>query len=127
DVTKSDLRLDYDAERVRFATSYAYLAADPAEDRITDASELALATEYDFTPTLTGAADFRYDFTTDATTEAGLGLRYTNECVEVDLSVSRTFTSSTNVSASTDFELTVRLMGFGTGSRASAVRKASCG
>ncbi|MEM9855499.1 MAG: LPS-assembly protein LptD, partial [Pseudomonadota bacterium] len=126
-ITKSGVRVGYSNARFRVSSAYAYLNADPAEDRLVVASELALASEYDFSDTLTGAADFRYDFTTQATTEAGLGLRYTNECVEVALSVSRTFTASSNVSSSTDFGLSVRLRGFGAGNQAGRVRKASCG
>jgi LPS-assembly protein len=58
-------------------------------------------------------SDLRYDFVGDRTTEAGVGLRYQNECARVDLSVSRSFTSSTNVTPTTDFSLSVQLAGFG--------------
>ena len=42
-----------------------------------------------------------------------MGIGYRNECVNIDLSLSRRFTSSTNVEPSTDVGLTVSLNGFG--------------
>ncbi|MEL6915622.1 MAG: LPS assembly protein LptD [Pseudomonadota bacterium] len=114
-VKKTGLRVGYAGGRVRAASSFAYLSADSAEDRGSAASELALSGEYDVTPSFTALADFRYDFTTEATTEAGIGLRWINECVEIALSASRSFTASASVTPSTDFGLTVGLRGFGTG------------
>ncbi|MEL7299479.1 MAG: LPS assembly protein LptD [Pseudomonadota bacterium] len=114
-VQKTGLRVGYDGDSFRAATSYAYLGADADEDRNSAASELTLTTGYDLTPTLTALADFRYDFTTEATTEAGIGFRWINECVEIALSASRNFTSSDTVTPSTDFGFTVGLRGFGTG------------
>ena len=49
-------------------------------------------------------------------TEAALGLRYMNECIEVNMSLSRRFTSSTIVDPSTNFGFTVGLRGFSAGS-----------
>ncbi|MEO1705205.1 MAG: LPS assembly protein LptD [Pseudomonadota bacterium] len=113
-VTESALRMAYDGGRFRSSTAYAYLSSDPEEDRSSPASELALDAAYDINDVVTGLFDVRYDFNANTTTEAGLGLTYSNECVEVALSVSRNFTSSGNVTPSTDFGLTVGLKGFGT-------------
>ena len=57
----------------------------------------------------------RYDRSAGRTTKAGLGLTYRNECVTVDISVSRRFSSSEsiNVPTSTDFNVRVTLGGFG--------------
>ena len=49
----------------------------------------------------------------DRAQRADLGLTYRNECVSVDLSVSRRFTASDNLRADTDVGLSVRLGGFG--------------
>lgn len=125
-VSKSDLRVAYDAERFNIATSYAYLERDPEEDRFSTASELALTTGYDVNETLSAVVDWRFDFTTRETTEAGLGLTYLNECVEIGFSVSRTFTASDTVQPSTDYGLTVKLRGFGVGNAAGRARKTSC-
>ena len=45
--------------------------------------------------------------------KAGLGLEYANECMTVDLSLSRRYTSSTNVAPETSFGFAVQLAGFG--------------
>ena len=50
-------------------------------------------------------------------TSAGVGLEFRNECMLVDLSLSRRFTSSTNVDPTTDFSLAVDLLGFGGGKK----------
>ena len=114
-VTKNELRLNWTTNRLNLATTYAYLRADLEEDRRDVSSELALDTSFDLNANFTALADWRYDFNEEATTEAGLGLVYTNECVELRLSISRSFTSSASVSPSTEFGFTVGLRGFGTG------------
>ena len=124
-VSKGDLRLAYDADRFRIDTTYAYLERDLQEDRTSTASEIALTSAYDFTNVLTGRLDMRYDLTTEKATEAGIGVSYVNECVEVGFSVSRTFTASASVTPSTEYGLTVSLRGFGTDAAPKA-RKASC-
>ncbi len=48
----------------------------------------------------------------DSNITAGVGVTYTNECVDVSLSASRRFTSSTILEPSTDISLTVGLRGF---------------
>jgi LPS-assembly protein len=73
---------------------------------------------YAFNRHWTGKFDWRYDVTTNTTAEAGLGLQYQNECVNIDLSLSRRFTSSTTVSPTTDVGLQVSLNGFGNDGRA---------
>ena len=54
---------------------------------------------------------------------AGLGLRYQNECVGLDLSLSRRFTSSATVLPTTDFTFRVSFDGFGTGVDAREYRR----
>lgn len=55
----------------------------------------------------------RYDFAADRAASAGLNLAFRNECLKLDLAVSRRFTSSTSVRPTTDFGLSVDLLGFG--------------
>jgi LPS-assembly protein len=70
-------------------------------------------------------ADWRYDFTSGRAARAGLGLDYETECIRVDLSLSRRFASSTNVSPSTDFGFRVSLLGLG-GQSGSAAKARKC-
>ncbi len=122
DVTKSETRLDVTRERFGIAASYIWVVPDPVENRPDAISELTFDTRYAFNSGWTGKLSGRYDLEADQGTIAGLGLEYVNECIAVDLSLSRRFTSSTSVDPSTDFSLSVDLIGFGSGTKAGPAR-----
>ena len=65
----------------------------------------------------------RYDFEADRATRAGVGLEFRNECLLVDLSLSRRFTTSTSVKPTTDFGLSVDLLGFGGSAKPGPARR----
>lgn len=113
DVTKNDLRLDWFADRLSVGTSFTWVNANPAETRPDDLSEWRLDAAYRFRDNWIGLANWRFDGAAEEPTRAGVGLGYRNECVTVDLSLSRRFTSSTNVTPSTDLGFMVSLAGFG--------------
>ena len=117
DVTKAELRLDLDRDRLGLSSSVIWMQADPAEARTADVRELAFDGRYAFTPALSGRLAARYDFEADRAASAGLKVEYRNECLKLDLSLSRRFTSSTSVKPVTDFGLSVELLGFGGQSR----------
>ncbi len=116
DVSKAEARASWQSERTGLALSYVWLGADPDEDRDETVSEWALDGARQFSRHWSGTANWRYDVADGRASEAALGLRYTNECVELDLSVSRRFTSSSTVDPSTNFGFTVGLKGFSAGS-----------
>lgn len=116
-VTKAELRLDIAQERVDLSSSVIWMQADPAEARDADVRELAFDGTYAFTPALSGSLATRYDFESGRAASAGLKVEYRNECLKLDLSLSRRFTSSTSVKPVTDFGLSVELLGFGGQSR----------
>ncbi|PWE34166.1 LPS-assembly protein LptD [Maritimibacter sp. 55A14] len=113
DFAKAEARLGWTTEDLELASSYVWLRADPAESRPEDLSEIYVDAGYQLTDQWRARANWRYDIVADDTTRAGFGVTYQNECIAVDLSLSRRFTSSTNVTPSTDFGLTVSLTGFG--------------
>ena len=121
-LTKSETRLNLLGERYSLSGSYVFLTADPEEDRPLDVAELAFDGSYQMTDNWTAKALARYDLETDRANRAGLGLQFRNECVLVDLSLSRRFTSSTSVRPTTDFGLSVDLVGFGAGTKAGPAR-----
>jgi LPS-assembly protein len=122
-VTKAETRVDIARDRFGIAGSYIWAIADPTENRTSPISELTFDTRYQFTSGWTGKLTGRYDFEADQGTIAGLGLEFKNECIAVDLSLSRRFTSSTSVQATTDFGLSVDLIGFGSGTAAGPSRQ----
>lgn len=122
DLTKAELRLDLDRSTYGLSTSYVHMVADPSENRPTATSELFLDARYALTANWTGKASNRYDFVENRATDAGLGLQFRNECLALDLSLSRRFTSSTSVKPTTEFGLSVDLLGFGSGTASGPAR-----
>jgi len=94
---------------------YLMLESDIAEDRPEDTQEVTLAGYWQMSEGWRGRFEGRHDFTADRTGFAGLGLAYQTECALIDLSLSRRFTSSTSVTPTTDFNLSVTLGGIGSG------------
>lgn len=122
DVTKSETRFRLAGPRYGVSGSYIWVDADAAEDRPDKVSELALDGNYQLQDNWTAFLGARYDFEANRANRAGLGLQFRNECVSVDLSLSRRFTSSTSVKPTTDFGLSVDLVGIGGGAKAGPSR-----
>lgn len=118
--SKSETQVSWQDDNFSTTGSYIWVVADPAEGRSEDTSELNFDAAYTFKQNWTFSVNGSYDGTTNRATKAGLGLEYQNECLNVDLSVSRRFTSSTNVDATTDFGFKVSLNGFGRDGRSNA-------
>lgn len=114
DTTKAEGRAAWHNGTVNLGATYIWLGTDVAEDRPGTISEWAFDGSYRFSRHWTGGAEWRYDIASDRSVKAGMGLTYTNECVDISLSASRRFTSSTILSPSTDISLTVGLRGFST-------------
>jgi LPS-assembly protein len=121
--SKADLTLGYDTPDLSIESGLTRLLAAPAEGRPDDVTEWVFDGSWRFAGNWTGRADWRYDFEAERATRAGLGLGWRNECLSVDLSLSRRFSSSTSVRPTTDFGLSVGLVGFGSGSEGGAPRR----
>lgn len=124
--SKAELRGAWASKRSTIGGSYLWLGVDPAEGRAAEVSELWFDGSYRVTPSWTASANLRYDIAADNATYAGVGLIYRNECVTVDLSLNRRYTSSTSVEPSTDFGFTIALSGFAVESGTVKYRR-SCG
>lgn len=113
-MTKAEMLLSYDTARYGLEAGYLYHKADPAEGRAIDTKELV----FDGRVALgqkgwSGRLLNRYDLEANRASNAGIGLAFRNECLSVDLSLSRRFTSSTTVAPTTDFSVSLELLGFG--------------
>ncbi|WP_135505000.1 LPS-assembly protein LptD [Roseovarius aestuariivivens] len=115
--TKAEARGSWYNNVAKIGATYIWLRNDPAENRPGNISEWAFDASYRLSRHWTGQADWRYDVAADESVRAGLGLTYTNECVDITLSASRRFTSSTILVPSTDISFTVGLRGFTTKTR----------
>ncbi len=115
DLTKGEARLSINGARTALATSMIWAVADPTENRPDPTQEVTFDARRKLGDSWTGKLSGRYDFLADRGTVAGLGVEFLNECVRFDVSLSRRFTSSTSVSPTTDFALSLDLVGFGSG------------
>lgn len=110
-VNKAEARAAYVRPKFGIGGSYIWLGADPEEGRNSLTSEWSVDSAFRISEKWVATANWRYDVANDQSAYAGGGLIFTNECLEVQLSVSHRFTSSTIVEPSTDFALTVNLRG----------------
>ena len=94
-----------------FTSRYLYVAANAAEARPNPLNEWTLDYTHRFASGWAGRVGWDYDIGTGEWGAARTGLEFRNECLAVDLSLSRRFATSTNVTASTRFGLRVELLG----------------
>lgn len=112
-IARNETRVNWTGNAFEVGSSFVWLEADAFVGRPLDTSEVTLDAAYRVSRHWTLSSDLRYDFVQDRTTRAGVGLSYQNECAKLDLSLSRRFTSSSIVTPTTDFSLSVQLAGFG--------------
>ncbi|RVT84090.1 LPS-assembly protein LptD [Rhodobacteraceae bacterium CCMM004] len=127
DVTKNEARLAWQSGDAALSSSYIWMIAEPGENRQTDTHELALDAAYRVGGHWTARFNGRYDFAADEPARAGVGLEYRSECLTLGLSLSRRFTSSTNVRPSTDFGFQFSLGGIGSGRNDRSYRRKCAG
>lgn len=111
-LSKAEARAGWQTSKFAIGASYVWLGTDLAEDRTDTVSEWSVDGLYRINNNWSGSANVRYDVASNTAAEAGIGLQYRNECVRVDLSLSRRFTSSLILTPSTDFSFTIGLEGF---------------
>jgi len=109
---KAELRGNWGFARGSLGGSYVWLDADSAEERDDAVSEILLDGRYDINKHWRVKADWRFNVADDRAATAGLGISYNNECVEVDMNIARSYSSSTAVEPTTNFGFNVGLRGF---------------
>ncbi|MEI6096782.1 MAG: LPS assembly protein LptD [Alphaproteobacteria bacterium] len=122
DLTKGEMRFDYTRPGLTLAGGYALIRADASETREQTSSEIRLSAKSELTRNWTADMIGRYDIRLARIAESGVNLTYRNECIDVALSVSRNNSSSSSLSPSTIFGLSVELLGFGGSSSAGPAR-----
>jgi LPS-assembly protein len=122
DLTKGEMRFDYTQPGLTLVGGYALIRADASETREQTSSEIRLSAQTELTRNWTANMIGRYDIRLSRLAESGLNLTYRNECIDVALSVSRNNSSSSSLSPSTNFGLSVGLLGFGGSSPAAPSR-----
>lgn len=118
ETTSGTGRIGWRTDKISFDAAYIWQDPDPTISRPEEVSEWTLDTSVQLNEAFKISADARYDVANDTPDRAGLGIEWRNECVTVDLSVSRRFTSSDTIEPSTDYGLTFSLDGFSAGRNA---------
>lgn len=113
-VTKNALELRWNQSEWDLSSTYTWLRADPTVGRPTEASELLFSSAYRFDNDWNAEFSWQYDLSAKSSRNAAFGLSYKADCASVDFSISRAFTSATNLQPTTDFGFQVSLDGFGT-------------
>ena len=110
---RSETQFSTSFEKWDIGGSFVYLAADSLALASDERSEGTIDAQYRIADNWALDFDWKRDLLENRNVSAGLGVTYGNECIEIGLSLSRRFTSSNNVTPSTDINLTIQLAGFG--------------
>lgn len=114
---QSEARIDWRLAAFDLSAAYVHLPPDADLGRADRAAEWTLDGVWRPTDRWTLRAGARYDLAADRPERASVGIGWRNECVEVDVSATRRYTTSEAMEPSTDFGLAVNLLGFSAGSR----------
>lgn len=114
-LTRAIGTVGWTGERARVSASIIRAFADPDAPSPDDTAELAFDSGVQFSRHWSGTFVGRYDIVADRATSAGVGVRYRNECVDVELAVSQRYTESTSIEPTTRASLNVALGGIGGG------------
>jgi len=99
--------------RLVLGSNYIWQRADRDASLTDDVSELFVTAALPLTPAWSARGELRRDFSVGRTNRSGLVLAYANECVRVDLSVTRAFRATNDLEPTTTYGLQVELAGFG--------------
>ncbi len=123
--TSSELSLFWMGDNHEVISTYTFLEADIGEERPDNLAEWTLDADYTLQSGWDAGVNWRYDFTENTPTRAGISFGYENECVDMEFSVSRRYTTAADVEPSTRFGFTVSLAGFGAGREGRSIAR-SC-
>lgn len=113
ELSRNELRLGWLRPDLQVSAGHLWLDGDGQDTEFPDVSELAGTVGWQIRDGWWGRAETRYDFVADRAQQASLDLTYRNECLTVEMGVSRRFTRSDSVRPETSLGLSVRLGGFG--------------
>ncbi len=119
-LNRADTRITWQNQEISLSAAYIWQTEDLDEDREDSISEWTLGGSFQLSDTWAATLEGRYDVVTDRPIRIGTGLKWQNECVNIDVSVSRRYTTSSTVDPTTTYEISGSITGFSTG-RASGV------
>ncbi|MCV6597765.1 MAG: LPS assembly protein LptD [Mangrovicoccus sp.] len=114
DPSLNEARATWASTGVNLTAAYVWQQQETSGLLESDLSELAFLGGFGVTQNLSATFDLRHDFILDRTNRLDLGLAYENECIRVDLTAKRRFTSNAGDETEITYGLQVQLAGFGT-------------
>ena len=115
DATRAAGLIRWKNDDVTLSAAYIWQSPDALENRPQTLSEWSFDAEFDLDEAWSLGLDGRYDVAADRPVRAGLGLQWQNECVTIDVSISRRYTSSSTVEPTTSYGLSGTISGFSAG------------
>lgn len=112
-VSRNELRMGWLRPDLQVSAGHLWIDRDSVEGRSADTNELMATVGWKIADGWWGNAESRYDFASDKAQRASLDVSYRNECITVEMGLSRRFTASDSVRPETSIDLSVRLGGFG--------------
>ena len=125
-VTKSETSLKVNRNQHQIRATHVELTKNSNILQNQSLSSVALEWNYNLNSNWRSDSKFQFDSNIGRLSKLELGLRYENECVNVDLSSSRSFSTSSTLIDKTDFTLSVELTGFSSSDRKNA-KSHKCG
>tara|TARA_B110000046_G_scaffold28620_1_gene29662 strand:+ start:2648 stop:4780 length:2133 start_codon:yes stop_codon:yes gene_type:complete len=125
-VTKSETSLKVNRNQHQIRATHVELTKDSNISQNQSLSSVAVEWNYNLNSNWRSDSKFQFDSNIGRLSKLELGLRYENECVNVDLSSSRSFSTSSTLIDKTDFTLSVELTGFSSSDRKNA-KSHKCG
>jgi LPS-assembly protein len=124
-ISKNETSLNFTYKRIEAEATYLRLQREVVAGANDPRSEVALKLVFTQDYNWSYLAEWRHDFVTGTATEGEFGIKYANECIEIDLSLSLQFVASGNVRPSKELGLTVSMVGIGNQARKQR-RKSGC-
>ena len=111
-ITKSETSLKLNRDQHQISATHVELTKDLTDTQNKSLSSVALEWNYDLTSNWRSESKFQFDSNIGRLSKLELGLLYENECVNIDFSTSRSFSTSAILKDKTNFTLSVELTGF---------------
>jgi len=124
-ISKNETSLKFIYKRIEVEATYIRLEEDVIAGASDPRSEVALELIFTKDENWAYLAEWRHDFISGDATDGEFGVKYENECIEIDLYLSLQFVASGNVEPSNELGLRVSMAGIGNQARAHR-RKNSC-
>ncbi len=110
---RSDTSLKLDKDRYSLGGNITNLISDPSEGTSSDLKELSFNFFSKFTRNWSGALGLRRNLVKDQTINASAGFNYKNDCIDIQMSISRRNTSSTILPSDSRIDLVINFGNIG--------------